>query len=201
LQGRQIDRPFVSRLKRQRIHVDAAAARDLIQRLIGGPGNDGVLAWPQQHVHQDEDRFFRSGKDERLVRRDALVQRRDFPTQQRVAGRLGVAEPQVPPEGEHFVVGECQELRHGQRLDIRSAGDVPDDELPAGEESLEGEGRIRHGKRETGNGKRRQAAEKVRRFAGGRAPAGVAKNYSSGSFEGFLWRGIAGCVSVPPFTW
>ena len=78
-------------------------------------------------------------KVEHVVGLDRLVGRGDLAAEQRVAGRLGVAELEALPERAGLGVGEGDELGHREALDVRCAEQVLDLELPFGEVALEGE--------------------------------------------------------------
>ena len=79
-------------------HVGAGAAGDLVQRLVARPGGDHVVAGPDEPGHEAGDRLAGAGERDDVVGVDRVVQRGQLGPQQRVAGRLGVAEPQVVPE-------------------------------------------------------------------------------------------------------
>ena len=61
-----------------------------------------------------------------------------------MSGRLRVAEAQVRPHRPRLVVGELQQVGHRPALDVRGAQEVPDGELPPGEEPFELEVRDPH---------------------------------------------------------
>ena len=70
----------------------------------------------------------------------------DLATQQRVAGRLGVAEGQAVPQRAGLGVGQGEQLGHRIALDVRRAQQVLDVELPAREVALQGEVGRSHGR-------------------------------------------------------
>ena len=96
-----------------------------------------MVARAEQAADEGEDRLLRAGRDEDVVGIGRLVERGDLATQERVAGRFRVAEPEVAPEGGRLVVGEGEELGHRPGLDVARAEEVANGELPAGEEALE----------------------------------------------------------------
>ena len=106
------------------------------------------MAWSpgsEQHVHQAEDRLLGAGEGEDLVGFDGVVERGDLAAQERVAGRLRVAEPEAVPERARLVVGEGEKLGHRVALDVRGAQEVAGGELPAGEVALQREVGDTHG--------------------------------------------------------
>ena len=120
-------------------HVRAERAGDLVEALVARPGDDGVVARSEQDVHQAEDRLLGAGERQDLVRLDRLVERGDLAPQERVAGRLRVAELEAVPQRSGLVVGEGEELGHRVGLHVRGAQQVPGGELPAGEVALQRE--------------------------------------------------------------
>ena len=62
-----------------------------------------------------------------------------------MTGRLGIAEGQVVPQGPRLVVRQRKQLAHRVGLDVGSAQQVVDLELPAREVALEGEVGDAHG--------------------------------------------------------
>jgi hypothetical protein len=85
-QARHVQRPSVGLAELVEGHVGAGRPGDLVEALVPGPGHDRVVAGPQQHVQEAEDRFLGTGEDEDIggVRRG--VQRRDLGPQERMAG-------------------------------------------------------------------------------------------------------------------
>ena len=75
-----------------------AARADLVQALVAGPRDDGMVARAEQDVREAEDRLLCAGEDEDVVRRERVVERGDLGPEERMSGRLRVAEPQVVPE-------------------------------------------------------------------------------------------------------
>ena len=57
-----VDRPAV--LLVQLVERDLGPGRpaDLVQALVGGPGDDGVVARPEEHVDEAEDRLLGTGE-------------------------------------------------------------------------------------------------------------------------------------------
>ena len=98
-----------------------------------------MVTRPEEDVGQAEDRLLRTGEDEDLLGLDPVVERGDLPTQERMPGRLRVAEGQAVPERTRLVVGEGQQVGHRVALHVGRAQDVLDGELPAGEIPFEGE--------------------------------------------------------------
>jgi len=101
-----------------------------------------TTAWSpgtEEDVRQAEDRLLGAGEDEDVVRSDAVVQRRDLCSQERMARGLGVAEAEVVPQVATLGVGEGEEVGHRVALDVRCAQEVADRKLPAGEEPFESE--------------------------------------------------------------
>ena len=121
------------------------------------------MAWspgPSSGVGEAEDRLLRAGEDQDVVGLEAVVQRGDLAPEERMAGRLRVAEGQAVPQAARLVVGEREELGHRVALDVGGAQQVLDRELPAGEIALEGE---------VGDAHRRHDADgrcAARRYAG-----------------------------------
>jgi hypothetical protein len=134
-----IQRPAVDLAQLVEGHVGTGRTSDFVEALIARPGHDGVKAGAEHHVEQAEDGLLGAAEDEHLVGRDRLVEVGDLAAQERVAGRLRVAERQTVPEGPRLLVGELQELRHRVALDVRGAEQVLDRELPAGEVAFQGE--------------------------------------------------------------
>ncbi|MGI9078737.1 MAG: hypothetical protein ACR2G6_15620 [Gemmatimonadaceae bacterium] len=56
-----------------------------------------------------------------------------------MAGGLGVAEPEIPPERAALVVGQVKQLGKRERLDVGRAQDMLDAKFPAREIALESE--------------------------------------------------------------
>ncbi len=98
-----------------------------------------MLPRPQQRVHQHEHRLLGPRERQHALRRHAFVRRGDLAPQERVAGRLGVAEPEVAPHGARLVVGEREQLVERHRLHVRGAEQVPRGELVPREVALERE--------------------------------------------------------------
>ena len=140
-----IDRPAVALVELVERHVRAGRPADLVQALVGRPGDDRVVARSEQHVGEAEDRLLGAGEGQDVVGLDRLVQRGDLAPQQRMAGRLGVAQLEAVPQRAGLVVSEREQLRHRVRLDVRGAQQVLGRELPAGEVALEGELGDAHG--------------------------------------------------------
>ena len=134
-----IDRPAVALVELVERHVRAGRPADLVQALVGGPGHDRVVARSEQHVGEAEDRLLGAGEGQDVVGLDRLVQRGDLAPQQRMTGRLRVAELEAVPQRAGLVVSEREQLRHRVRLDVGGAQQVLGRELPAGEVALEGE--------------------------------------------------------------
>ena len=132
-----IDRPAVGRVELVQGDVGADRPGDFVQALVARPGHDRVVARPEHHVGQAEDALLGAGEHEDLVRLDPVVERGDLPAQERMSGRLGVAESETGPQGARLVVGQGQQLGHRVALDVRGAQQVVDGELPAGEVPLE----------------------------------------------------------------
>ena len=108
----------------------ARGPRHLVQRLVARPGHDYVVARVDRRAHEAEDRLLGAGEDHHVVRREALVQLRDLGPEQRMAGRLRVAELQPVPHRAGLVVRERQELGHRPASTSLRARDVLDGELP-----------------------------------------------------------------------
>ena len=170
----EIDRPVVRLVELVQRDVDAVRPGDLVQALVAGPGDDGVVARPDEHVHQAEDRLLGPGKREHLGRVDRLVQRGDLTAQEWMTGRFGVAEPEAVPQRTALVVRQVEQLAHRVALDVRGAQQVPGVELPAGEVPLEREvgdphrGIMPHGEpagRSAGNGLQVRGDRPDRRLA------------------------------------
>ena len=117
--------------------LGSAAAGHLVEALVAGPGHDRVVARPEDGVDQGEDPLLGAGQDEDVVGRGGVVERGDLVAQERVAGRLRVAEAEVAPERGGLIVGEGEELAHRPALDVAGTEDMPDCELPAGEVPLQ----------------------------------------------------------------
>ena len=98
---------------------------------------DGVVARAEQCGHQAEDRLLGTGEREDIIGREVLVQLGNLGSQERVAGRLRVAELQAVPHRSRLIVGELEQIGHRPAFDVRRAEQVLDRELPAGEETLE----------------------------------------------------------------
>ena len=135
----EIERPAGVLAQLVQGHVRAGRPGDLVQALVARPRDDGVVARPQQHVDQTEDRLLGPGEDEDVVGREAVVQGGDLATQQRMTARLRVAQGQAVPQGPGLVVGQGEQLAHRVALHVRGAQQVLDGELPAGEVALQGE--------------------------------------------------------------
>ena len=86
--------------------LGSAAAGHLVEALVAGPGHDRVVARPEDGVDQGEDPLLGAGQDEDVVGRGGVVERGDLVAQERVAGRLRVAEAEVAPERGGLIVGE-----------------------------------------------------------------------------------------------
>ncbi len=84
----------------QLVEGDLGAGRpaDLVQALVAGPRDDGVVAGSEHDVDETEDRLLGAGEDEDVVRLDLVVEVRDLGPQERMAGRLRVAEPKAVPQ-------------------------------------------------------------------------------------------------------
>ena len=106
-----------------------------------------VVAGTHEHVQEAEDRLLGTGEDEDVVGVRCGVERRDLGPQERMAGRLGIAQPEVRPGGPHLVVGQVEQLGQRPALHVGRAEQVADGELPAGEVALQGEVGESHGRR------------------------------------------------------
>ena len=89
----EVERPAVGLVQLVERDVGAGRSRDLVQALVARPGHDGVIARAEEHVRQAEDGLLGAGEGEDLVGLDRVVQRRDLAPQERMAGRLRVAQP------------------------------------------------------------------------------------------------------------
>ena len=138
-QAVDVDRPAVALVELVERHVRTGRSADLVQALVGRPRHDCVVAWSEEHVCEAEDRFLGASEGQDVVGLDRLVQRGYLAPQQRVAGRLGVAQLEAVPQRACLVVSEGEQLRHRVRLDVRGAQQVLGREFPAGEVTLEGE--------------------------------------------------------------
>jgi hypothetical protein len=81
-----VEGPAARRVERQQRHLRAERARDLVQRLVGRPSYDRVVARREQRVHRDEDALLGAGEHQHLVRVDPLIEPRDLGPQRRKAG-------------------------------------------------------------------------------------------------------------------
>ena len=94
-------------------------------------------------IHEAEDGLLGARVHQHTVRLDAVVQPGDLGAQDGVAGRFGIAEPELAERrlGARF---ERQQRLDRQRLAVRGAQQVGCAELVRGEEAFEREGRDFH---------------------------------------------------------
>ena len=134
----RIECPGVGIQRHQR-HGRADRPGDLVQRLIRRPQHRGVIAGGEDCVHGEEDALLGADERDHVFGRCRLVERRDFRSQERVAQRLGIAEPQIVPHRTTGRISEGQKLAERQWLEVRSAQYMAHVELPPREVPLEGE--------------------------------------------------------------
>ena len=77
-----------------------------------------MITRAEEDIDEGEDPLPSAGHDQDVSRVGRVVQGGDFAAQERVPGRLRVAEAQVAPERSGLVIGMVQEFRHGPALDI-----------------------------------------------------------------------------------
>ena len=145
-QARHVQRPSVGLAELVEGHVGTGRSRNLVEALVARPRDDRVIAGTHEHVQEAEDRFLGTAEDEDVVGVGCPVERRDLGPQERMAGRFGIAEPEIGPGGLHLVVGEGEQLGHRPALHVGRAEQVAGGELPAGEVALQGEVGQSHGR-------------------------------------------------------
>ena len=140
----EVQRPAALVLELDGADLRARGARDLVQRLVGGRDDDGVVVGAQRGLGEGEDRLLRAREDEHVVRLEPRIQRCDLGAQQRVPGGLGVSERQLLPQRARLVVGQRQQLALRVGLDVGGAQQELGGELVLGEVALQRERADRH---------------------------------------------------------
>lgn len=141
----RIEAPAVALLPLPPAHLHPPRLRHAVERLVGRRVHHQVVARLERHVHEGEDRLLGTGVDQHVARPHRLVDPRDRLPQLRIAGALGVPqpEPRQPPLPPFHL--ERQQLGHRPRLAVARREQVPGGELVAGEVALEVEGGEGHG--------------------------------------------------------
>ena len=108
--------------------VRAGRAGHLVQALVAGPGHDRVVARAERATFTRQKIASSAPANTRTSSASMpSYSAGDLAPQERVAGRLGVAEGQAVPQGARLVVGQGQQLghRHSPRRPRRTGGARP----------------------------------------------------------------------------
>ena len=105
----EVERPAVG-LQLDQLHFGALRPGQVVERLVGGPERDDVIARTDKRRHEQEERLARADHRDHVIGLERLVEPGDLLAQERRAERLGVAEHEAVPELPRLVVGIGEQL-------------------------------------------------------------------------------------------
>ncbi len=74
----EVERPAILRTQVDEVHLGTLRAREVVERLVGGPQRDHVIARPDERREQQEERLAGADDGDRVVGGERLVEARDL---------------------------------------------------------------------------------------------------------------------------